>query len=343
MARKNRKKRPAQDSWKSIGKLLFLAAVILIAVFALKDSWGNIWSELKRTSWKVIAGVFFLGVLYNCCDGCALTKLLRTCDQKFPWHEGILCSFYYSFFRVITFGSGTAPAGMYYVSRKGIPVSRSLGIFTINYTIQRIAVCLYFLFSFISNYGAMDQYFGKYKPYMAAGVALAAVAAAALITACICAPLHRCLFTFAEKAIRKEKTKEKLAGWKEKASIVRKEAKALLKNKKLLLELLILNFFKLSAWYLIPVTIFHMLNSPELSFYMAAAAMMTALSGVIPAPGGVGAVEFIFVLLFTPLTGKTAAASGMLLYRFTTYILPFLLGAAIALKIHSPSSHQPKQ
>ena len=165
-----------------------------------------------------------------------MTKLLRTCDKKFPWHEGILCSFYYSFFRVITFGSGTAPAGMYYVSRKSIPVSRSLGIFTISYTIQRIAVCLYFLLSFVSNYGSMDHYFGEYRRYM------------------------------------------------------------------------------------------------------AATAMMTALSGVIPAPGGVGAVEFIFVLLFTPLTGKAAAASGMLIYRFATYILPFLLGAPIALKIHS-SSH----
>ena len=338
MIRKNSKKWKTHFSWKIIGKFLFLAAVILIAVLALKDSWGSIWSELKRTSWTVIAGVFSLSILYNCCDGCALTKLLRTCDKKFPWHEGILCSFYYSFFRVITFGSGTAPAGMYYVSRKSIPVSRSLGIFTISYTIQRIAVCLYFPLSFVSNYGSMDHYFGEYRRYMAAGVAIAVLAAAALITACICAPLHRWLFTLAEKVIHKEKTKEKLAGWKEKAAIVRKEAKALLKNKKLLLELLILNFFKLSAWYLIPAAVFHMLNSPELSFYMAATAMMTALSGVIPAPGGVGAVEFIFVLLFTPLTGKAAAASGMLIYRFATYILPFLLGAPIALKIHS-SSH----
>ena len=77
---------------------------------------------------------------------------------------------------MVTFGSGTAPAGMYYVSRRGIPVSRSLGIFTINYTIQRITICLYFLFSFLSNYGAMNQYFGEYKNYMAAGVVLAVLA-----------------------------------------------------------------------------------------------------------------------------------------------------------------------
>ncbi|MSC86317.1 TIGR00374 family protein [Eubacterium sp. am_0171] len=120
-----------------------------------------------------------------------------------------------------------------------------------------------------------------------------------------------------------------------KAIIVRTEARSLLKNKKLLLDLFILNFLKLSAWYLIPVTIFHLLNSSELSLYMATAAMMTALSGVIPAPGGVGAAEFLFVLLFTPLIGKTQSASAMLIYRFATYILPFILGAIVAATTHS--------
>ncbi|MRM90525.1 UPF0104 family protein [Faecalicatena contorta] len=335
LKQENKKKEQTRSSWKRIGKLLFLAAVFLTAFLALKDSWGSIWNELKTTSFKVVTGVFFLSILYNCCDGCALTKLLRTCDENTPWSVGIGCSFYYSFFRVVTFGSGTAPAGMYYVSRRGIPASRSLGIFTINYTIQRISICLYFLFSFLSNYGAMNQYFGEYKTYMATGVVLAVLAAAALITACVCAPLHRLIFQLAEKVIRKEKQKEDLSKWQKKAIIVRTEARSLLKNKKLLLDLFILNFLKLSAWYLIPVTIFHLLNSSELSLYMATAAMMTALSGVIPAPGGVGAAEFLFVLLFTPLIGKSQSASAMLIYRFATYILPFILGAIVAATTHS--------
>ncbi len=97
MKQENKKKEQTHFSWKRIGKLLFLAAVLLIAFLALKDSWGSIWNELKTTSFKVVTGVFLLSVLYNCCDGCALTKLLRTCDENTPWSVGIGCSFYYSF------------------------------------------------------------------------------------------------------------------------------------------------------------------------------------------------------------------------------------------------------
>ena len=80
----------------------------------------------------------------------------------------------------------------------------------------------------------MNQYFGEYKTYMATGVVLAVLVAAALITACVCAPLHRLIFQLAEKVIRKEKQKEDLSKWQKKAIIVRTDARSLLKNKKLL-------------------------------------------------------------------------------------------------------------
>lgn len=310
----------------------FFVLVLFIIYMMFRDSWGDIWDALKKTSWKVLTGVVICSILYNCFDGIAVAKLLRSCDNEFPWNEGIKCSFYYSFFRVVTFGSGTAAAGMYYVNKRGIPVDRSLGIFTLNYIVQRIAVCLYFIFSFLLNYQMMHQYFGSYKRYMIYGVALAVLIVAALITACICEPLHTRLFGLAEKAVRKEKYREKIGEWEEKAVTVRTEAHRLLKDKKLLLEVLLLNFLKLSAWFLIPVIVFHRAGLLEAPLLIAAASMMQALSGVIPAPGGVGAVEFVFVSLFTPLVGGVDAVLGMLLYRFSTYILPFMLGIPEVLK-----------
>ncbi|WP_334160211.1 YbhN family protein [Muricomes intestini] len=310
----------------------FFVLVILIIYMVFKDSWGDIWGALKNTSWKVLAGVVICSVLYYCFDGVAVTKLLRSCDDKFPWNEGIKCSFYYSFFRVVTFGSGTAAAGMYYVSKRGIPAVRSLGIFTLNYIVQRIAVCLYFIFSFLGNYQTMHRYFGGYGRYMLYGVALAVLVVAALIIFCICEPLHTWAFGLLEKVVRKEKNRGKIAEWKERAGTLRTEAQGLLKDKKLLLEVLLLNFLKLSAWYLIPAVVFGKMESLRLPLLMATTSMVQALSGVIPAPGGVGAVEFVFASLFTTLVGSVDAVSGMLLYRFSTYILPFVLGIPLVLK-----------
>ena len=92
--------------------------------------------------------------------------------------------------------------------------------------------------------------------------------------------------------VRKEKNRGKIAEWKERAGTLRTEAQGLLKNKKLLLEVLLLNFLKLSAWYLIPAVVFGKMESLRLPLLMATTSMVQALSGVIPAPGGVGAVEF---------------------------------------------------
>ncbi|CUX47439.1 lysylphosphatidylglycerol synthase transmembrane domain-containing protein [Clostridium sp. C105KSO13] len=310
----------------------FFVFVLFIIYMMFKDSWGDIWEALKKTSWKVLAGVVICSILYNCFDGIAVAKLLRSCDNKFPWNEGIKCSFYYSFFRVVTFGSGTAPAGMYYVNKRGIPVDRSLGIFTLNYIVQRIAVCLYFIVSFLLNYQTMHPYFGSYRRYMIYGVVLAVLIVTALITACICETLHTWLLGLAEKVLRKEKYGEKIKEWEQRAVTVRTEAETLLKDKKLLLEVLLLNFLKLSAWFLIPVIVFRKAGLLEVPLLIATASMMQALSGVIPAPGGIGAVEFVFVSLFTPLVGRVDAVFGMLLYRFSTYILPFILGIPQVIK-----------
>lgn len=318
---------------KAVRNIVFLAAILLIAYYVLRDSWGNIWAELRRTSGKIIAGAFLCSILYNCFDGIAVTRLLRCCDDRFSWYQGILCSFYYSFFRVVTFGSGTAAAGMFYVNRLGIPVSRSLGIFTINYIIQRITVCLYFVVSFLIHFSFMSGLYQDYTIYMLLGVLIAVIVAAVLILICVCEPLHRFGFSLAKKYIRKDNLLVKIGEIEEKAVTLRNEAWILLHDKKLLAEVVFLNLCKLTAWYLIPVLLFEKLNFSQHGLLVAVTAMVTALAGVIPTPGGIGAVEFVFVLMFTPLVGKVEATSGTLIYRFATYILPFLIGAVVQIHV----------
>ena len=192
---------------------------------------------------------------------------------------------------------------------------------------------MYFVISLLAHFSSMRRLYQDYTTYMFLGILIAVAVAAALILVCVCEPLHRFGFSMAKKYIRKENLLVKLRELEEKAVIVREEAGILLHDKKLLTEVIFLNFCKLTAWYLIPGVIFEKLNAPELGLLIAVTAMVNALAGVIPAPGGVGAVEFVFVLMFTPLAGEVAATSGVLIYRFATYILPFLIGAAVQLYV----------
>ena len=56
-------------------------------------------------------------------------------------------------------------------------------------------------------------------------------------------------------------------------------------------------------------------------------AVTFTLVGVIPAPSGFGSLELVFVLLYGRITGNAKAVSAILLFRFVTNIIPFVIGA----------------
>ncbi|MCB8500424.1 UPF0104 family protein, partial [Enterococcus faecalis] len=41
---------------------------------------------------------------------------------------------------------------------------------------------------------------------------------------------------------------------------------------------------------------------------------------------GIGPFEFVYLLLFKPLVGNVDAVASVLLYRFGSFVLPFLIG-----------------
>lgn len=362
---------------------MFLAAVICLAYVVLRDSWSSILSQVRQTPVHVILAAVICSFLYNCFDGCALTKLFRTTRKDFSYRQGILCSFYYSFYRTLTLGSGTVPAGIHYVSRQGIPAERSLEVFTINYIIQRITICLYFVTGFLLQWSRMKELYQDYTVYIILGVLVTIIVASALIVVCVCEPLHRVAFRGAKACVRKyeqkhtgedgitEKTvtepatagtdtmnrketenggteepglRKRLRGrkklntgklmeiieeWENKAAIIRREAKLLLTSMRLLVEVLLFTAGKLTMWYIIPVFVYGTTKPAEIALVITVAAMSSALASVIPTPGGVGAVEAVFCLLFTPIVGKVSAVSGMLIYRLATFLLPVVFGIPV--------------
>jgi uncharacterized protein (TIRG00374 family) len=64
---------------------------------------------------------------------------------------------------------------------------------------------------------------------------------------------------------------------------------------------------------------------------MAVTSLSVLLAAVIPAPAGIGSTEFVFAMLFSVIVGTGAAGSTSLLYRFATFVLPFVIGAFVVL------------
>lgn len=108
---------------------------------------------------------------------------------------------------------------------------------------------------------------------------------------------------------------------------LRETVYSILRDRTAFLRIYFWNVVKLAAWYVIPYVVLAP-KHPEIDFLLTLSFVSFAviLSGVIPTPAGIGSFEFVYMLLFGPMVGTVDAASSMLLYRFATFIWPFVIG-----------------
>lgn len=64
---------------------------------------------------------------------------------------------------------------------------------------------------------------------------------------------------------------------------------------------------------------------------LAITSLSVMLAAVIPSPAGIGSTEFVFTTLFAGIVGTGMAGSASLLYRFGTFVFPFLVGTVVVI------------
>ena len=117
--------------------------------------------------------------------------------------------------------------------------------------------------------------------------------------------------------------------WRENLILLNDTGRDLLTHKKRFLMLLVLNLFKLAVIYTIPAYILYgmgQLTIMQSTMLMAVAYM---LAGVIPAPSGIGSLEFVFLLFFNCFAQESNTVPSILVFRFATWIVPFVIGAIV--------------
>ena len=113
----------------------------------------------------------------------------------------------------------------------------------------------------------------------------------------------------------------------------------LLKNKKATTGVIFLCLLKCCFWYGIPYLLFkgvQFQGNPALTLsqVLAITSLSVMLAAVIPSPAGIGSTEFVFTTLFAGIVGTGMAGSASLLYRFGTFVFPFLVGTVVVLIRH---------
>lgn len=346
------KKDPQDDEknkgvfWKRAGFWITLLLLAAASVF-YRDSWQDIRAGIRQITQRELLCSIGLSAAAYFLEGMTIACMMRTGTSSFPVKRGTVIAYLCEFYRLITFGSGSGVAEVYYLHKSGIETGKATVITMIQYICKKIAVIFLGVLGFAVLLGEYDtrQLCRKYAGFMAAGCLISIGVIAAFLCIMLSERILSLLCNVMDWGTGKVPSWEaRFRTWKEQAVLLNQWGKRILGQKTCLAEAVLLQIGKLVLFYCIPAYLLwgSISGWPVRKGWrtcLSLMAMVYMLSGVIPAPSGAGSLEFVFLLIFSQLAGMQEAMPAVLVFRFVTWIIPFLIGGVLHMfmKVQSDS------
>ena len=309
-----------------IAKLIFVAVLLAIILYTFKDSALSIFNQLTQTSLKVIIGVCVSSVIYHMFEAWITFSLARRYTPGITYLKAIGGAFYCSFYRLATLGSGGGVAMVYYLGRFGVGYSEGIGLYMVQYIMHRVSIALFCAVLFLFNMQFMAANYSTYGVYLALAFCLTAVIAFLLCMLIISPKFHGVILRLAGKLNRSGRFDRWVEKLESTAQILETTSAKLLKEKGTLIGILIKDMVKLCFWFGIPFIVLYGTSYMTIPQILAVTSLAVLTASAIPTPSGIGALELIMTAMFAVLVGVELGGAVMILYRFGTFIFPFIVG-----------------
>lgn len=300
-------------------------------VYTFRDTAGPIAAQLLKTAPSVIIGICMMTIGYHLLEGRITMKLAREYNPGFSYRAGVGNAFFCSFYRVATLGSGAGVAGVIYLGENGVEHSIGFGLYMIQYALHKISIALFSVIFFCVSWDYMYTHFSSYMWLLMAGYGVTIIITLILILLCCSTAFHKVLFQFLDWLDGKlnRRLDVQIASLRGECRMLERASKHIIRKKRLVAETILLCMVRNAFWYGMPYLIFAGHTEITLVQTMAVTSLAVMLAAVVPAPGGIGSTELVFTSLFAGIAGTGFAGSTALLYRFATFIFPFIIGLFI--------------
>lgn len=309
-----------------------LAGLFALAVMFYKDSINEIILGIKELSICQILVSSLISSLFFILEGHIIYSMAHPYEVSYRWKKGIRTAYLCEFYRILTLGSGSGVAAIYYLQRDGIGMACGTGITMLQFVIKKIGVMLLGLAGFLSllcrertAWVLMD-----YRGAMITGCIITMVIVVFMSAVTLSLKVKSLLMYLINRAEGKfPKHYDKLEKWRESLILLNATGQDMMQHKGRFMLVLADNLAKLLIIYMIPAYI--IVGKCDLSFTECVLLMAVCymLAGVIPAPSGIGSLEFVFLLFFQHFTPESVTIPAILVFRFVTWIVPFFIGALI--------------
>ncbi len=330
----SRKKQENKEKSYS-GKMMIkgiLLILLLISLICYRNSLQSIWEGVRSVTKKELCISVLLAISGYLLEGMTIACMMRIVIPHAATGYGIWIAFVCEFYRLTTLGSGSGFAEIHYLIRKEIEPGKAATLTMIQYVIKRIAVMLFGLGGFICLFCREKTRFlcVEYKAFMGIGCLITVIVIALFLCLALSAKLTAAALKFMDWLCLKVPSKEEVfCKWKEQIMLLNRSGKSILGEKKKILCLLLLQSGKLMLFYSIPACFLCGKTDLLVSESICLMAVSFMLAGVIPAPSGAVALEFVFLLFFTGFTNYDVAVPAILLFRFATWLCPAVIGGVL--------------
>lgn len=316
----------------SIITILCLTA-ILVVIF--RDNLGDISYAFSELAYIDVFCLLVMGVSYQLLDGLACLILVRTINPAFSYRQSLEVIYLGVFGKTSTFGAGTIPIQAYHLRRSGIEIGQGIGIMTFSYVLHKVSILFYASVLFIFEGAWFRSAIPALHSYLISGYLICLAMIGVLLLLCTWNRAHRFALWLLAKipdtktwTARKRKIQQQL-------NCLYNETTAFLRNRKVVLLVVMVHLIKLAILCAIPYASLRILGEKSISFIHGEllTALLLLIVSIVPNVAGIGPTEAVFLLIFDPLLGSATAMSSLLLFRIATYYTPFVTSIVVFLII----------
>lgn len=325
--------RPSAKSAGQAGRFLILLLVVIALLF-YRESLYDIWCGIRQITVRELLSSVLLATAAYLLEGMTIACMMSMVAAGFPVRQGTGIAYLCEFYRMITLGSGSGFAEIYYLHKSGIETGTATVLTMHQYLCKKTAMIILGSAGFAILFLNADNrpLYEKYVGFMAAGCMICFAVIAFFLCLTLSARITGLLFAVIDwMAAKFPAYSGKLCAWKEQAALLNQSGRIVLQQKRKIAAAVLVQIGKLTLFYAVPTYLLTGNGRLDTLDCMCLMAVSYMLSGVIPAPSGVGALEFVFLLFFTEFVEVQTAVPAILVFRFATWVIPFLIGGVVNL------------
>ncbi|HAX72371.1 MAG TPA: lysylphosphatidylglycerol synthetase family protein [Firmicutes bacterium] len=325
-----------------LGIAFFLAVFLLTLYSIFKDqSLSSLISTFKNVDplYLVIGSIMMILFIY--CDALKLKITLHALNQKTSIIKTMGYAFIGFYFNAITpSSSGGQVAQVYYMNKDDINVSHSSLTLLVTTIVYQVTIIFYAILMYCTNYLFVSENLSELNWVLYTSLVLNILVVGCLISLMFSKKFIRTLFfglinllckirLIKDQYRAKSKVLNLLDEYNQSANYIKK-------HPKVVLRVFFVTFVQLTILFMIPYLVYRSFSlSDHTSFQIITMqSLLTLAITVLPLPGGMGASENAFLIMFRLFYTSSLLIPAMLISRFISFYGLLFVSGIVTVIVH---------